>query len=39
MELRESEINAGPFCDRESAKSTVKTVWGVGVRGGGGVKT
>ena len=30
MELWESEIRAGPFCDRESAKSTVKSVGGDG---------
>ena len=35
MELRESEIRAGPFCDRESAKSTVKRVFGGGGVGGG----
>ena len=34
---RGSEIQAGPFCDRESAKSTVKRVCmgGGGWRGGG----
>ena len=28
VELWEYEIRAGPFCDRESAKSTVKKKWG-----------
>ena len=32
VELRESEIWVGPFCERESAKSTVKA----GGRGPGG---